>query len=485
MRSPSVAKLPPVMRRVGLGRPTPVWIGRFIVAVFVTDLASGAVGAFVAGAVARSRSVDISRTMLAEAALLPIAFVAMTASERVYEPRFIGSGTKEFKRVSEAAVRFGVLVAVVSLLLNPDAVQEFVFVAFPLTTLVALMLRVGVRRLVAAMRESGRCMHRVVVLGDAPSAARMVAITEANRAAGHRVVALCGDDYRADFSGGIPIFRGPEAAISAVGTTGADIVAVTASAALSQDDLRRLSWALEGSGVAFVLEPSVTDVVGPRISVRPLAGLPLLHVSEPEFGGIRRLAKAAFDRTTALIVGVALLPVLLAVAIVVALDSPGPVIFRQRRVGLDGSTFVLWKFRSMRVDAEARRGDVLANSDHADGVLFKMRTDPRVTRSGRWLRRLSLDELPQLVNVLRGEMSLVGPRPPLREEVERYGSSVRRRLLVKPGITGLWQVSGRSDLAWDESVRLDLFYVENWSLALDLSILFRTFRAVVRREGAY
>jgi lipopolysaccharide/colanic/teichoic acid biosynthesis glycosyltransferase len=177
-------------------------------------------------------------------------------------------------------------------------------------------------------------------------------------------------------------------------------------------------------------------------------------------------------------------PLLLLIAVMVRLTSPGPVIFRQVRVGRDGRMFTLYKFRSMVVDAEEQLVDLRRHND-SDGVLFKVRQDPRVTPVGRWLRRFSLDELPQLANVLRGDMSMVGPRPALPSETEQYGSSVARRLLVKPGITGLWQISGRSDLSWEDSVRLDLYYVENWSFTGDIQILWKTFHAVATRRGAY
>jgi exopolysaccharide biosynthesis polyprenyl glycosylphosphotransferase len=227
------------------------------------------------------------------------------------------------------------------------------------------------------------------------------------------------------------------------------------------------------------------EVAGPRMHMRPFIGLPLLHVEEPEFTGSKRLVKEVVDRLGAGLVLLAAAPVLLAIALAVRLDSPGPVLFRQIRIGRDGREFSMLKFRTMVVDAEQQRAALLGLNESADGLLFKIADDPRVTRAGRLLRRLSLDELPQLLNVLGGQMSLVGPRPPLPDEVALYDDSVRRRLLVKPGLTGLWQVSGRSDLTWEESVRLDLRYVENWSLLLDLMILWKTGSAVIRARGAY
>jgi exopolysaccharide biosynthesis polyprenyl glycosylphosphotransferase len=248
--------------------------------------------------------------------------------------------------------------------------------------------------------------------------------------------------------------------------------------------LKRLGWDLEGAGVDLVVAPALTDVAGPRVHVRPVSGLQLLYVEQPEFTGPTRVVKEAFDRFTAAVALVAISPFLLLIAVAVRLTSSGPVIFRQVRVGREGAMFTVYKFRTMVVDAERRLGEIWDDNE-GNGVLFKIRDDPRVTAVGRFLRRFSLDELPQLVNVLLGDMSMVGPRPALPSETEQYGRATSRRLLVKPGITGLWQVSGRSDLSWEDSVRLDLYYVENWSFAGDIQILWKTLHAVASRRGAY
>ena len=248
--------------------------------------------------------------------------------------------------------------------------------------------------------------------------------------------------------------------------------------------LKRLGWELEGAGVDLVVAPALTDVAGPRVHIRPVSGLQLLYVEQPEFTGPTRVMKEAFDRVLALLSVALLSPLLLLISIAVWVTSPGPVIFRQIRVGREGRVFTVYKFRTMVVDAERRLGE-LWELNESNEVLFKLRADPRVTRVGRFLRRFSLDELPQLFNVVLGDMSLVGPRPALPSETERWGRSTARRLLVKPGITGLWQVSGRSDLSWEDSVRLDLYYVENWSFAGDIQILWKTLYAVLASRGAY
>jgi exopolysaccharide biosynthesis polyprenyl glycosylphosphotransferase len=265
----------------------------------------------------------------------------------------------------------------------------------------------------------------------------------------------------------------------------ADAVAVTSSSETAAAYLRRLSWQLEGAGVELLVAPGLTEIAGPRMHMRPFIGLPLVHVEEPEFRGPKRWVKHGLDRLVSGLALVLLTPVLAAISLAVRLDSPGPVLFRQVRIGQGGREFVMFKFRSMVADADAQREELLTRNQNADGLLFKVADDPRETRVGRHLRRYSLDELPQLFNVFLGRMSLVGPRPPLPAEVALYEGSVSRRLLVKPGLTGLWQVSGRSDLSWDDAVRLDLRYVENWSLLLDVMILWKTAFAVLRADGAY
>lgn len=284
---------------------------------------------------------------------------------------------------------------------------------------------------------------------------------------------------------GVPNVGDLDTVVDSARAIGAATIAVVSASQVGSDRLRWIAWRLEGTGIDLLVSPGLVEVAPRRLRVRSVAWMPLLSVEQPEFRGFRRLAKEVFDRLSAFVAVVLLLPLLAVIYGVVRLSSPGPAIFRQTRVGRDGKAFQMLKFRSMFVDAEARLADLKGRNVHPSGPLFKLHDDPRVTRIGRVLRRYSLDELPQLVNVLTGHMSLVGPRPPLPSEVEEYETDARRRLLVKPGITGLWQVSGRSDLSWAESVRLDLRYVENWSPALDLMILWKTASAVLRGSGAY
>jgi len=405
------------------------------------------------------------------------SWLLLLAGARAYENRFLGCGSEEYKRVTQASVHLVVLLALLSFAGRLPIARSFVGAAILVGTGALLAHRFAARRFLYRARESGRDLHRVLVVGDPAAAAALVAAVQREPRAGFDVVATYSPDSP----------EAPDAAESVVAAAhefGADTIAVTSSPGNTAERLRRIAWDLEGTGIALIVAPALTDVAGPRVSIRPVAGLPLLHVEQPDITGARYLLKELVERAIALSIVVVTLPLMLAVAMTVKLTSPGPMLFSQIRVSRHGREFRIYKFRSMRVDAESLLAALQQRND-GDGLLFKVRNDPRVTRVGRWLRRYSLDELPQLFNVIRGDMALVGPRPPLPGEVAAYSGGVGRRLLVKPGITGLWQVSGRSDLSWEESVRLDLYYVENWSLALDAQILMRTLRAVVRGTGAY
>jgi exopolysaccharide biosynthesis polyprenyl glycosylphosphotransferase len=255
-------------------------------------------------------------------------------------------------------------------------------------------------------------------------------------------------------------------------------VLITGGGRLDAQDIRRIGWALEPGRQHLIVAVNLTDVAGPRIHTRPVAGLPLVHVETPQYSTRQRVLKRAFDILASLLLLVALSPLLLALGALVRLSGPGPVFYRQERVGQGGTRFGMFKFRSMVDGADARLSELLSAQGRDGSPLFKIENDPRITPIGRILRRFSLDEIPQLFNVLVGQMSLVGPRPQREAEVAFYDDDARRRLIVRPGMSGLWQVSGRSTLPWQEAIRLDLFYVENWSLIGDIVILFRTVKAV-------
>jgi exopolysaccharide biosynthesis polyprenyl glycosylphosphotransferase len=402
-----------------------------------------------------------------------------------YDSRFIGVGTDEFRRVVNGGVCLTAIVAFAAYATKTDLARGYVVVALPSAIVFDLVARYVLRKRLHRQRALGSCMRRAVVVGHSDVIAELTSLLRRDTHHGLQAVAACvlGPD-RPEAIAGLPVVGGLGNVVEVVQRMQADTVAVLACPEMSGARLRDLAWALEKTGTDLCVAPALLDVAGPRTTIRPVAGLPLLHMDHPEFTGMRWLIKSAFDRTAAAILLLFLLPLFLVVGLAIKLGDGGPMLFQQTRIGKDGEAFTVYKFRTMIVDAEQRLAELTSQND-GSGLLFKMRKDPRVTRVGGFLRRYSLDEMPQLINVLIGEMSLVGPRPALRDETDQYGFHMRRRLRVKPGITGLWQVSGRSDLAWDEAVRLDLRYVENWSFVLDLQILWKTWAAVAHGSGAY
>jgi exopolysaccharide biosynthesis polyprenyl glycosylphosphotransferase len=416
---------------------------------------------------------------------LPVLWWASLLLAGGYDSRFIGLGSDEFRRVLNAAVSLIAGVAILSYFANLGLARGYMAVALPATAALDLAARYGLRKRLHKLRSHGSCTRRVIAVGHAAAVADLVTTLRRDSYHGLSVVAAClaGASLAAEVAD-VPVAGQLGSVTAAVDQFGADTVAVLACPEMDGRRLRELAWALEKTDTDLCVAPALLDVAGPRTTIRPVAGLPLLHVDHPELTGAKQAVKGAFDKAIAASALILLAPVFAAIAVAIRLADNGPVFFRQTRVGKNGRAFTFYKFRSMVVDAEQRK-PLLASHNEADGVLFKLRRDPRVTRPGGWLRRSSLDELPQLVNVLLGDMSLVGPRPALPEEAARYGDHMRRRLAVTPGITGLWQVSGRSDLPWEEAERLDLRYVENWSFALDLQILWKTGLAVIRGAGAY
>lgn len=435
----------------------------------------------------RFRSVGLSYTAMSIALIALWTGVLGVLGARGY--RVLGAGPQEYKLIIDATARVFGFLAVVAFLFKIEFARGYILLALPLGLLALVATRWLWRKSINRQRRAGLLMSRVVLVGSPESAAAVARDLIKNPDAGYLVVGFA-NPSASDSSGlpGLPDV--PNVALSRLTgemfDVGADTVIITNSQDLAPQDVRQISWSLEPGRQHLVVAPGLTDVGGPRIHTRPVAGLPLVHVETPRYEGATLLSKRAFDIAGAAVLLLVLSPVLLGTAVAVKVTSPGAVLFRQLRIGRNGGSFHMLKFRSMVVDAEAKLAE-LRELQRAEGndVLFKMKDDPRVTGVGRVIRRFSIDELPQLINVLLGSMSLVGPRPPLPTEVVEYENHVHRRFLVKPGITGLWQVSGRSNLSWAESVRLDLFYVENWSPASDLMILWKTARAVVGRDGAY
>ncbi|GAB2935027.1 sugar transferase [Rhodococcus aerolatus] len=420
---------------------------------------------------------------------LALMWVASLALGRTRDERIIGNGPDEYRRVARTVFHLFGLVAIASLLFQLAPARGYLAIAFPLGLVGLVLSRHHWRRWLVRRRAEGLFMSTVLVVGSRRSAEDMAASCTREPGSGYRVVGVCvpggGATEPAPPQGpGVAVLGSERSIVDALRSSRADTVAVTGADRLGHAAMRALAWDLQELDIDLVVSPGVVDVAGPRLTVRPVAGQPLMHVEEPQYAGANQFIKSGFDVVVTLFALLALSPLLVVAAAAVRLSSRGPVIYRSERMGLDGEPFEMLKFRTMVDGADGMLGD-LAAAGAGNEVLFKMRADPRVTRVGRVLRQLSLDELPQLWNVLIGDMSLVGPRPPLRREVETYSGDVRRRLLVKPGITGLWQVSGRSDLSWEESVRLDLSYVENWSMVQDLIIIWRTVNAVLRGKGAY
>ncbi len=420
-------------------------------------------------------------------ALGPLAWPAMLAINGTYEDHRLSHGTSEFGRIANAGLWMLVVLVFLSYVSHTDISRQVAAVGA--TGMVALSLTAhAAGRLILHRRiRVGGSIHRAFVVGSGDEVRGLVDHIGRLPHAGLRVVGVCLAEST-DGSAGGPhaLHRSASTEIlESAQKAAADTVVIAGSGLLTGVELRRLSWDLEGTGIRLLVAPGVTELAGPRLVIRPIGGLPLLDVQEAGFHGLSWWLKSVLDRLFAAASCVLLSPVFAAIAVAVRVSSPGPVLYRQSRVGLNGREFTLLKFRTM-YDGADRDLATLAELNEHDGPLFKMRRDPRVTPVGRFLRRYSLDELPQLWNVLTGTMSVIGPRPPLASEVDRYpGDLRRRRLLVRPGITGLWQVSGRSDLSWDETVRLDLQYVENWSVLLDAAVMWKTLRAVVSGRGAY
>jgi len=412
--------------------------------------------------------------------VVPLWLVTLAAFD-AYSRRNFARGSDEFKVVLRASFTAALVGAMLCYVVNYDLSRGFFFWFIAVGTASLLLERGAVRLFVVRQRRRDRLTHRVVVVGDPAEVVELSKQLARRPELGYRVVGVC---LPPGADSDLPVVGGPEDAVDACGALGADTLLVASGGAGSSAGLRRIGWQLADSDVDLVVVPSLLDVAGPRIHTRPVSGLPFLHIEPPQADRAMKWGKAVFDRLGALVLLVALAPVLVVIGLAVALESRGSVLFRHVRVGAGGREFGLWKFRSMVAGAEDQHAELVESA--ATGVLlFKVRSDPRVTRVGAFLRRYSLDELPQLFNVLRGEMSLVGPRPQVAAEVALYVDADHRRLMVRPGITGLWQVSGRSNLTWEESVRLDLSYVDNWSMTGDLVILFKTFRAVLRADGAF
>jgi exopolysaccharide biosynthesis polyprenyl glycosylphosphotransferase len=469
--------------------PVAQWSRRFAARLVLSDALCMSV-AILIGWIVLAGGLHIERSAVLDylfwSGALTLGWLICVQAVDGYEVRRLSTGAREYQRVLRAGMNMAGGVAIAGYLTRIGIARTFLAVVIPTGALLMVLARYAGRKFVHRLRLRGEWTSSILAVGTSESVRHLAQVASRNPAAGLVVVGACVEDVAVgeELTSGVPVVGDVAHVADAAARLGVDVVAV-AGAGLGPRRIRELGWALEGTGCALVMAPGLTEVAGPRVHVSPVEGLPLMWVDQPQFTGLRRVVKRAVDVVGAAVLLAVAAPVLLLIALAVRLTSRGPALYVAARTGQDGRPIRVYKFRSMYADADARRADLLVHNESDGGMLFKLRRDPRVTPVGRLIRKFSLDELPQLGNVLGGSMSLVGPRPPLPDEVERYNPHVHRRLLVKPGMTGLWQVSGRSDLSWDETVRLDLYYVENWSLTLDLAIIARTVWAVIRSRGAY
>lgn len=483
----------PELNRVGLSRARrwraeivrPRWQTRYVQMVVITDLA----------AVATSLGLHklwgdppgYNHLRIAFGLALIIMTGAVMGLARAWDPTVLGQGSEEFNRLLRGAATLAVFVGLVGLAVGLPEVRPYTFGVVPAAFVLAAVARLVLRKVLHRRRRNGACMHEVLAVGSEDAVTKLIMHTQRAPHNGWTVTGAC-TPTGAGANGSpsildVPVVGDLDEVAKVAGTGRYNVVSVAPAPGWSSRRLHHLSWDLECTGAELLVDPGLMEIAGPRLHVTAVDGLPLLRLTEPRFTGVPRAIKRVIDVLGAGLLLVLIAPVMIALAIAVRTDR-GPIFYRQSRVGRHGKFFSMIKFRSMVVNADQYRSD-LAQLNQGSGPLFKLQQDPRVTRVGKFLRKYSLDELPQLFNVLFGSMSLVGPRPPLAEEVETYCREAQRKLMVKPGMTGLWQISGRSDLSWEESVRLDLRYVENWSLALDALIIWKTLGAVIQGTGAY
>jgi len=472
------------------------WSRRYLIAIATADAVVGGIAAALPASISDTLSWGHRVAMLCLVSL--VVWPAAIALCRGYRRNRIGVGFDEPGAVMRAGMLVVVAVAIPAGFmavpagsLDPDgaltlyALLKLVATGTPFAVLLSLLVRFFARRILHFLQRQGRSLRHVLVVGSFGAAQQLSERIQREPDTGMKVIGLClpSTELPRPVVDGIPVLGSLRQVPEVVRSMGCDAVAVTSDDATRYNYLRELAWSLEGVGVELLVDPGLVEVAGPRMHIRPLMGFPLLHVEEPHFKGWRWAIKRVSDIVLTSIGLLIISPVMLAIAAGVKFQDGGPVIFRQARIGREGKPFTMLKFRSMVVDAEERKLELMEHNE-GKGGLFKLSQDPRVTRLGQFLRSFSLDELPQLFNVLGGSMSLVGPRPHLASELAQMPSEASRRSLVTPGLTGLWQVSGRSDLEGDDAIRLDLRYVENWSLSLDLQILWKTISAVMAKRGA-
>ena len=412
-------------------------------------------------------------------AIIGVMWVLCLDAFDTRDRHIVGQGVVEYRRIVNATFFVFAIVVIIAFFLRIEVARALFLIALPVGLAGLLLGRWGWRQWLRNRQRAGAFVYRAVVLGDGAKIEHIIKQIRSTPGTGYVIVGAITPRGTSIAIDDIPVLGALDEAERAFDGVHADTLIVGGADELDPTTMRRLGWAMADREVNWVVAPALTDVAGPRIHARPVAGLPLVHVDFPQLEGYRRAFKRTFDIIGSSILLLIASPIMLVTAIAIRLEGPGPVIHTQQRIGRGGSTFPMVKFRSMVQGADDQLASLLDLQGTTDQPLFKVTDDPRITRVGRFIRKHSIDELPQLVNVFTGEMSLVGPRPQRAEEVALYDDDAHRRLLVKPGMSGLWQVSGRSRLGWEDAIRLDLYYVENWSFTQDIQILFRTIRAVV------
>ncbi len=484
-------------QRPELTGPDRVWLHRYLRALLVADTLA-VVAAIGAAQLLRFGTVGLNQHKHSEylwvSLTIAMCWMAALSINNSRSDRVVGAGAEEYRRVWLGTLAVFGGVAIVSMLFKLEIARGYLMLALPIGLVLLTTMRWLARRFVARERKKfGHCVTRVVVVGSPATSRDLAAALSRAPGYGYKVAGIwipnidrTDEVMHIPGAGSVPIFGANICIPDAIKATNSHVVAVAATDQMMGDGLRKLSWELEKLDIDLLVAPGVVDVAGPRLHMRPVAGLPLIQVEKPQYHGAKRFQKRLFDISFAGLVLVLGSPLFLAIALAIKLTNKGPVFYRQERIGMDGEPFKVIKFRTMVDGADALAHELMKLdlvASPRDPLKFV--DDPRVTSVGRFLRKYSLDELPQFINVLTRDMSVVGPRPQVSSEVETYDDHARRRLLVRPGITGLWQISGRSDLSWDDSIRLDLYYVENWSMMADLMIAAKTAKVVFTHTGAY
>ena len=453
------------------------------IAILITD-GLILVLATLAGFIARFSAADLNVSLMGPiqvvGTVMPALWLVVLVLVGSYEQRVVGLGLSEYGRVVKSVLWMVGVVSVVSFLGKFDTSRAYVFLIIPLGLLGLLANRWLWRRWILSRRRKGERLQATIVVGDIDDQVHVSEALADRPWAGYNVVAII--DPIPDTATNTDTWF--DEVLATIDRTNATCIALTPSCGMEGSDVRELSWRIEGRGIDLLISSALGAVTGPRLTLRVATGLPFMHLDEVGLGLSARWIKRLVDLSLSAVALVLLSPILLVIALLVLITSGTPVRFRQPRAGMRGEIFRMWKFRTMVRGADAQR-EQMRMEQEVDGPIAKFVDDPRITPLGKFLRRWSLDELPQLVNVFLGDMSLVGPRPHPIDDVQRYRREDNRRLLAKPGMTGLWQVAGRSDLSWEDAVELDLVYIENWSLLGDAAILARTVQAVISRSGAY